>query len=600
MRTFQDPGQFDANSLTYYGEVLSITSQHNHQRILTKVCPQKEGSFDCSLERKVILRSQQEELLLDQGDQFLFRSSLKDISTNKNPLSFDLKSYWNKKGYYQSGYINQQELLVVKSKPSTILDKIRSYISQTINKNFEYNSTKGIAKALLLGDKSELDPDIKSTFMNAGAMHVLAVSGLHVGLMAILFGLPLIPLARLFPSHKRKLKLLVLIPVWIFAAICGFSPSVTRAAIMISFYLIADSQARAYLGINILALTALLLLIYNPNYLFDVGFQLSFMAVLGLLLVYRQIRKIYYPKNKAIKYIWELTCVTVAVQLFLIPILFYHFHRFPIYFIPNSIVAVSSLSLIIYSGLAMVLVSANPTLAHYFSWVFEHLILALNYILSLTNKIPHNNIEDIWISPLDVLLLFIMAIGFSIWLYTQNHRHIWFIIIPFLLFVTSKSIRHCQDQQKDYIASYSIPYQTGIDISNLNTMYSFSSADSIHPFVAGNVRSRLRIQRIIDLDITATYSDSYLRSASGIIYTPNERIIILSKKNIDDILRLPSLKIDYLFLHGKLGSKMNLILDHHQVKTIIKDCSSRSIPLVDKGNYSIINSCEQGWINHPL
>lgn len=589
------PKNFAITDSTYTGKIIQTTTNSYADKYIVQLTNRIDSFSATPFKLKIILNIPLSDKKLNINDNIIFRTKLKPINKNKNPLSFDSRLYWKRKGILLIGYEDLSEVSVLSAHSYTWIQRIQNYVQKLIDQNFQNDSAKGIAKALLLGDKSTLDTDAKTTFTNAGAMHVLAVSGLHVGLVALLFNLPFLLICRLCGRKIPYIRLMVILPVWTFAAVCNFSPSVTRASIMISFFIIAEASNRQYSALNILSLTALILLLYNPNYIYDIGFQLSFLAVLGLLLTYKPIRKSFHPKNLLVRYIWNLTCVTISVQLFLIPILFYYFHQFPLYFIPNSIIAVSSLSLILSMGFCMIIFSFQPFILKIFASLFENSILCLNKTLALANKLPANNLENIWIDKIEFGMLILCSIGTAIYLQHKSSSRIWLVAIPFLLFCIHHTYIIVKRQNTNYISGYSMAYHTAGELFIDNNAYSISTSDNISPYINGNLHSKHKIKQIKKIDLRDSFSDQNIEADNGIIFTQNQIIVILQKSNLKDIEKLPSMNINYLFIHDTNDVEINKILNHHTIDKVVVNCNSKQTTRSYFKQLEIINSCESGW-----
>ena len=310
-------------------------------------------------------------------DILLVNSSLSRIENKNNPGEFDMKRYWQTKGIQHICFIQFENYQLVDKQKASYFQQFIRGIQKTFNsilENHLQNGELSIAKALILGDKSLLDSETRNSFTATGAMHVLAVSGLHIGLILQL----LLGVAKLFSRliSKKIAVILIVLLLWIYALITGFSPSVIRAVFMFSVLALSQLSGRTYNPINTLFFTAFVILLFQPLYLFDVGFQLSYLAMLGIFLFYKKIESWFPTKNKILRYFWQGTAIGLAAQAMTTPLTLYYFHQFPNYFI------LSNLGLMLFSGI----------------------ILGLGVFLFLLNFIP-------FIGQLNGLLLFI-----SIWL----------------------------------------------------------------------------------------------------------------------------------------------------------------------------------------
>jgi competence protein ComEC len=285
------------------------------------------------------------------------------IENKGNPGEFDLKTYWKTKGIYGMFFIKSKDFQVVKTIQS-------SYLTQSIRKAQEVCSTilskylsgqeLGIAQALILGDKSMLDNEIRSAFTATGSMHILAVSGLHIGLILQLL-LALIKLGAKWVNRSTAILFVILL-LWFYALMTGFSPSVIRAVFMFSVLTLTQMKGLQTSSINSLFFTAFVIVLWKPMYLFDIGFQLSYLAMLGIFLFYPKIAGIWKPSNKILHYLWEGTAIGFAAQVATTPLTLYYFHQFPNYFAVANLGLMGLSSIVLGAGIFILLTHKIPLL----------------------------------------------------------------------------------------------------------------------------------------------------------------------------------------------------------------------------------------------
>lgn len=290
--------------------------------------------------------------ILLKGDVILLASKLNRIKNNGNPGEFDAENYWAKKGIFYTAFVGEEDYKLIEHQPSNwviqLMENCRIYLSESLSENLK-GKELAIAQALILGDKSLLDQEVKNSFTNTGVMHVLAVSGLHIGIIMQI----LMVVLGYFPKiiSRKKALTLVLIVMWIYAFITGMSPSVVRAVFMFTVLVIAQLAGRQYSTMNALFFTGFSLCLADPFVLYDIGFQLSFLAMLGIFLFYKPIGSLVYIKNKWLHKVWEGTAIGFAAQLMTTPLSLYYFHQFPNYFILTNIGLMASSGLILGAGI---------------------------------------------------------------------------------------------------------------------------------------------------------------------------------------------------------------------------------------------------------
>ena len=299
-----------------------------------------------------------------EGDVLLVQTDLETIENKKNPGEFDVKSFWNNKDIYQIGFVGEDDYKLVKTITDPWWGKWNSIIRQFLTDKLRLilkGESLGVGVALLLGDKQLLSQEVRSSFSNAGAMHVLAVSGLHVGIVLFILMNILGRFSR-FISTKYAVVISILV-IWIYAGITGFSPSVLRASFMFSVLAIAQLTGRNKSSMNVLFFSAFVLLMFNPLWIYDIGFQLSYLAMIGIFMLYEPIFKLFYFRNKWATKIWQGTAVGFAAQLITSPLTLYYFHQFPNYFILTNLGMMVFAGAILGLGLLFFAVSWSNLLA---------------------------------------------------------------------------------------------------------------------------------------------------------------------------------------------------------------------------------------------
>jgi competence protein ComEC len=350
--------------------------------------------------------------------------NLNRIENKGNPGEFDTKKYYRSKDIVGISFYdntNNSIDLIQHRKQfglSYYLSSIRLNLISIIDSNMSFNNG-ALAKALLLGDKSSLDESIKQDFSNTGAMHVLAVSGLHIGILLSII-IYILSLLSKFLSKKQAL-LIALFILWFYAIITGLSASILRATFMFSILVLSKFFSKTHSSVNSLCFTAFILLLINPNYVYDIGFQLSYLAMFGIFSFYNIIYSIFSFRNRVINMLWKGTSVGLAAQLFTFPLTIFYFHQFPNYFI------LTNLGLIVITGIIL----SFGVLSIVFSKV-GYLNKFLFYLLSLTIIILIKLISSISSLPYSV------AYGFNFTLFDVLSTY--FIILISLLFFKSNKL----------------------------------------------------------------------------------------------------------------------------------------------------------------
>ena len=312
------------------------------------------------------------------------------------------------------------------------IEKMRSHLTAVINQNFNRESA-ALLNTLLLGKRSDLDENIYQQYVDAGAVHILAISGLHVGIITAILLLLLQKMPNL--GFYRPLRYFILLAgLWTFALIAGASPSVLRATIMFSFVGLGTLIRRKQGRFDALMLSMLFLLLINPYYLYDVGFQLSYAAVFSIMKFYPVMRKWWLPKNKYIRWIWSLFLVGLSAQIVVFPISLYYFHQFPILFFVSNLVVVPLLQPILIGGIIALCLGGLDILPYPIIFVLEKLITLMNILVAF---IAHQEMFIIRNIPFTTPLLLsslVIVLVLIIFVHYRKYKVLVALLVSVLLF----------------------------------------------------------------------------------------------------------------------------------------------------------------------
>ena len=257
-------------------------------------------------------------------------------------------------------------------------------------------SVYGVLAAMTLGDKSALTDETKEAYNVSGASHVLALSGLHLGIIYMFLTWLTLKRPRFWLS-----QILIVTAIWAFAFLTGLSPSVTRSATMISIYAVFAPRSRGRASLNVLAFAAIVMLIVEPQTLFEVGFQMSFAAVFAILLFMPLFERLWQPRQLLLRLLWGSVIMSTVAQLGVGPLIAYYFGRFSTCFILTNFIVVPAAFVIIFGALLTLLF---PPVGQVLVWITDKLNLSLNAIASL----PFSSIEGLHPSGLQVVLIYIL------------------------------------------------------------------------------------------------------------------------------------------------------------------------------------------------
>lgn len=368
---------------------------------------------------------------LRYGEAVLLHSEIDTIRDNSNPYSFNYASYLRKKEIFRRTFAEDWQWKKVRQRSEEgvrqFAFRMRDNLLDLLRKDGLKGDEFAVAAALLLGYTADLTPEIMKNYAASGAMHILSVSGMHVGVIYLFLELLLGFLNR----HRwgRWLKaLLILTLIWFYACMTGLAPCVLRAALMITLPIIARSMSRVPDMINVIAASLLLMVALEPMVLHDVGFQLSYMAVTGLVILYKPIYDLYVTSSWLPDKIWSLLAVSIAAQIATLPVTLYVFHQFPNYFLLTNLVVVPLSSLIIYTGIALMAASYIPVVSGVIATGLSFMIRCLNQAIAFIEGLPCSTTSGIYISALASLLLCTAIIlFFLLWMKRELVFLVWFL-----------------------------------------------------------------------------------------------------------------------------------------------------------------------------
>jgi competence protein ComEC len=311
---------------------------------------------------------------------FVARTQFNELYSPLNPNQFDYKNYLKKQNIYYQLYLNDSELLTVSNNKHTIFGyaaKLREHIQSKLKDHNFSHDEYAIINALLLGQRQDVSKEVYESYSQAGAIHILAVSGLHVGIVLLLLNYLLKPLEFLKRGKYLKISIIVVL-LWCFAIVAGLSASVTRAVTMFTIIAIAMHYKRPTNIYNTLAISVFVLLLFKPSFLFDVGFQMSYLAVLAIVMFQPLLFKLYQPKYKTVSFLWNIFTVTLAAQFGVIPISLYYFHQFPGLFFISNLAIIPFLGIILGFGIVIIVMASFNILPKFMADSYGYIITSMN------------------------------------------------------------------------------------------------------------------------------------------------------------------------------------------------------------------------------
>ena len=536
---------------------------------------------------KVLIYIEKDSLssMLKFGDRLLIKGNLSFLEPPKNPKEFDYKRYLENRSIYQQGYLASDYWRLLDSK-SKGLDVFANDARQLLLASLKSNGVEGdqsaIASALILGNKDELDFEVKQAYAAAGAMHVLAVSGLHVGIIFLILNTLL---TILDTSKKGRIvkAIILLISLWSYAMITGLSPSVLRAATMFSFVIMGTVLNRSSSIYNTLAASAFFLLIINPNLLFEVGFQLSYIAVLGIVYLQPLIYKRIYTRWWLLDKVWAITAVSIAAQIATLPLTLFYFNQFPVYFMLSNLLVIPSAAVILILGILLFIASPIPFISESIGWVLNKFIEGLNFGIKEIEVLPNSLIEGLSINVLECLALCIIIILLTRGLEIRKLKIINYAFFLALIFIINDLIEDIALANSKSMIVYHINKNQAIDFidGTSNVLLANSSLMKDKQKQSFHIKSNwsyLDLRNVHYIPTDASKLDETLLDSSLQLVDTYSKFHTIKMVRIDNKFALQPLgkkiDVDYVLMSGNAKTKLKDLYTMFNFKSVIVDGSN--------------------------
>jgi competence protein ComEC len=424
-----------------------------------------------SLESTVLIYQPKEDSLrlLGAGDQIVVKGTPQLIKPPTNPHAFDLQRYWADQQVYHQHYLRAEQWRLIKqvspNKLTLFIQQMQRQSKKQITRAVVAPQAQGIALALVLGVKDQLADQVRQAYSRAGAMHVLAVSGLHIG---IVYGVVAFLLGFLQRSRRGRMlhALACVVALWLFALVTGGSVSVMRAATMFTCVIVAQASQRRANIFNTLALSAFVLLLINPYYLLSVGFQLSYLAVLGIVYLQPRIYGLLKCRSWLADKLWALTAVSIAAQLATLPISLYYFHQFPTYFWLANIVVIPAAFVILSLGLLTITVGTFvPAALPIVGKVLEAVISGVNTLIYSLERLPMSYIDRLYVDIPQVLMLYGALVAAALLFHYRRFFYLVATCSCLLAFAALRVLHYQTQQQQKAITFYQVNKQSHVDFT---------------------------------------------------------------------------------------------------------------------------------------
>ena len=528
-------------------------------------------------------------LPLQYGDQLLIRGTPRLLESPKNPKQFNYRQYLarqniyhqhfsQKVGYQKIGYSPPWTFIKYSLQVSAYCDR---QLKQLVGGVQEY----GIAAALLLGVKDRLDHEVLEAYSSAGLMHLLAVSGLHVGFIFILLTKVFGPVQKL-PGGKWFFALLVIGILWFYAFVTGLSASMLRAVTMFSVMAAAKATGRRTSIYNTLAVSAFVLLLANPFMITSVGFQLSYLAVLGIVYMQPKIYGWFYASNCIVDYFWQLTSVSVAAQIATFPLALYYFHQFPNYFLLSNALILPFAKLLLGLGVTTLVFSFIPYLNIALGYVLQKLIFGINFIIFTIDQLPAAASTGIYIRREEMWLIYGGILGVLLVFRFKRMRYLVFAGSCVLLLVTSRFYHQYLHAQQKTLTIFHLNRQPHLHfLAGTQSLFIGKSTlrddqqnlefNTNSYLWSKGVKTNLFWNGEKSLKNTVLGFDYRVKEKYALLWWQGKTFLILQQyMRYQELQALKGIQTDYLIIQNRAVWSINKLLKHIRPQLIIIDGSN--------------------------
>jgi len=555
-------------------------------KVFLEIIGKKSSDSICRVSGKVMAYFEKSERAenVRYGDVLLFFDPPDEIEPPKNPEQFDYKRYLSRKGISRQLYAKNERWIPLSINLSNPIYRFSYWLRDLLLNTMQNLGITGdeyaVAAAILIGYDDTLPQQLRNSYVAAGSMHILCVSGMHVGVVFMVFSYMLAFIGKKKNWQNILRQSLLLSLIWVYALLAGLAPSILRATIMLSFVILGNILNRKGILLNSLAASAFLLLIVNPANLFDIGFQLSYVAVVGIVVLQKQIYCLFYIKNRIADKIWELTSVSLAAQIATAPFSIFFFHQFPTYFCLSNLFMTPISTIVIVGGMLMLLLSYIPYINVAVAWIVKWMIFLMNYIVTSIENLPFSIVKGLYVNDLEFICLIVTVMLVMMAVTLKTKKMVFVAMSAMLIFSVSQLFREIKQRKQSAFTVYSLQKGTVIDFVCGNehiimcdtTVYQdpdLASFSADNDLIKKGVYDNGNIL-LLDSDF---YENSYLKKRGNLISFDNRLIGFSDKKTYFGVEMASKQHLDCFLIYGKQNTDINELLNLYIIDLLIIDSS---------------------------
>jgi competence protein ComEC len=563
-----------------------VSEKANSYQVIASVKKLIDDQKELKVSGRLMLYLQKDSLAasVKYGDYLLIENNFQEISDPKNPGEFNYRRFLSYSNIFHQAYRASGQWQPTGRNQGFFLVRWSLAMRHKALQTFEDHHLSGrefaVVSALLLGFREYLDEDLRREFAGAGAMHILCVSGLHVGIIFLVLKFILSFLKKI-PRGRIIQTVLVILLIWFYAAITGFSPSVLRASTMFSFVALGQSFRRTTSIYNTLAASAFLLMVIDPYIITRIGFQLSYLAVISIVALQPFFYQQLVFKNYFLDKAWAILTVSLAAQLATGPLSLFYFHQFPNYFLLTNLIVIPLASLIIYSALATLLLTPIPFVGMVAGKVLFGFVYALHQSVKFIEGLPYSTSSNVFINLPETLAIFMVLIFLSLFFMQQRPKVLGLALGVFLLVSVSISARSIQNLRNEKMVVYHVNNACAVDfVSGKQSVFLMCETLQADPRKVDFHLKENRVQHGIRSAVPASLSVGEESLKNGNWYRRGNfvrfaqlNLFILDQNPLREIPE-PGIPIHYLIVSQNSRVNPYIALEALQPQKVIVDASN--------------------------
>jgi competence protein ComEC len=496
------------------------------------------------------------------GEKILIKGTPNLVKGPKNPNEFDYKQYLEYQGIYHQHYLKDTSFVKINSHPKTNIIsfayKINNYCDSIFTHYLTSKTELAVTNAMILGLRDDIDNELIQAYSAAGAIHVLSVSGLHVGVIYIILAWVLGFLKSNGKAGKWFFLGIILLILWLYAAITGFSAPVLRSTFMFSLILIAETINRQHNSFNTVSISAFCILVYNPLLITSVAFLLSYLAVFGMIQIQPLLNPIFVvDKRKGVFHwlldrLWKVTTVAVAAQIATLPITIYYFHQFPNYFLLANPLVIFFSSFVLIGGLIFLVLAVvfsffKLFVVNYFlATILNFLVKALNWTVIYTESLPGSISKYLHLSQLEMAIMYALIIGILLLIYSKKYLLVQFSAACCALLIGLSAKSFIEAQEQNLICLHAVPKASAISVINGTNAILIANKE----FQSDRKNISYRINNFWSVKSVINSQFKELPKTSNVQILNGKSFLFLSEK-LTSVKNSDPIEVDYLILRNK-------------------------------------------------